>query len=84
MKKEKKLEILNEIKKIEKARHTEIVSTAGKLSRFPGNVKEVLEISESKTSEENAKFIKNVIQMGHNSITDHDYLVFSLKMFLQQ
>lgn len=76
---EKTEEILNKLKKIEKARHSEIVSTAGRLSRFPGTIDEVLNLSESKTNDQNTKFIKNVIQMGHNSITDHDYLVFSIK-----
>ena len=72
-------EILENLKGIEKARHSEIVSTAARLSRFKGNVEEVLKLSENKPIEKNANFIKYVIEMGHNSITDHDYLVFSLK-----
>lgn len=72
-------EILSSIEDIEKARHAEIVSTAGRLSRFPGNVLEVLEKSEGKDITSNSNFANKVISMGHKSITDHDYLVFALK-----
>lgn len=56
---------------------TRIVATAGKLSRFPGTVTEVYK--SSKDYEKNKKFIERVIAMGHDSITDHDYLVFALE-----
>jgi thymidylate synthase (FAD) len=56
---------------------TKIVATAGKLSRFPGTVTEVYKSSTD--YEKNKKFIERVIAMGHDSITDHDYLVFSLE-----
>jgi len=56
---------------------TQIVATAGKLSRFPGTVSEVFK--DSKDYAKNKKFIERVIKMGHDSITDHDYLVFSLE-----
>lgn len=71
--------ILKRIKKIEKGRRSEIVSSAGRLSRFPGDAKEVLELSESKTNEINDRFISRVIGLGHKSISDHDYLVFTIK-----
>lgn len=71
--------IIKNLKDVETSRHSEIVSTAGRLSRFPGNVLEVLKNSEGNTSEKNNKFINFVIGMGHRSITDHDYLVFALK-----
>ena len=71
--------LLKEIKNVEKVRHSEIVSTAGRLSRFPGDVREVLELSENKEEEKNKNFASRVIGMGHKSISDHDYLVFSLK-----
>lgn len=54
-----------------------IVATAGKLSRFPGTVTEVYKSSTD--YEKNKRFIERVIAMGHESITDHDYLVFSLE-----
>ncbi len=54
-----------------------IVATAGKLSRFPGTVTEVYKSSTD--YEKNKKFIERVIKMGHESITDHDYLVFALE-----
>ncbi len=60
-------------------RKSEIVSAAGRLSRFFGTVSEILKLSEEKTFEQNVKFIKMVCGMGHNSITDHDYCVFTIK-----
>lgn len=54
-----------------------IVATAGAISRFPGNVYEIYEKNNS--YEENIKYIQRVISLGHNSITDHDYLVFGIK-----
>ena len=71
--------IIGKIKDIELARHSEIVSAAGRLSRFPGDSVEIIKKSEGKDPETNNKFISNVIKMGHKSITDHDYLVFSIK-----
>ncbi|MBR1540645.1 MAG: FAD-dependent thymidylate synthase [Clostridia bacterium] len=52
------------------------VAAAGKLSRFPGNVFEVLEATND--YESNLKMIKRIIKMGHKSIIEHDYLVFGL------
>ena len=54
-----------------------IVAAAGKLSRFPGKVTEVYKSCVD--PEKNKKFIKRVIGMGHESITDHDYLVFAIE-----
>ena len=48
----------------------------GKLSRFPGNVFEVLEATND--YESNLKMIKRIIKMGHKSIIEHDYLVFGI------
>ena len=52
------------------------VAAAGKLSRFPGNVFEVLESCDE--YEKNLKLVKRIIKMGHKSIIEHDYLVFAL------
>lgn len=52
------------------------VATAGKLSRFPGNVFEVLESCDD--FEKNLKLVKRIIGMGHKSIIEHDYLVFAI------
>lgn len=52
------------------------VATAGKLSRFPGNVFEVLESCSD--YEKNLRMIKRIIGMGHKSIIEHDYLVFAI------
>lgn len=52
------------------------VAAAGKLSRFPGNVFEVLESCDD--YEKNLKLIKRIIKMGHKSVIEHDYLVFAL------
>lgn len=54
----------------------QILAAAGKLSRFKGNVTEVLETCTD--YDKNINFIKRVVGMGHESITDHDYLLFSL------
>lgn len=52
------------------------VAAAGKLSRFPGNVYEVIESCND--YEKNLKMIERIIKMGHKSIIEHDYLVFAL------
>lgn len=52
------------------------VAAAGKLSRFKGNVFEVLESCND--YEKNLNLIKRIIKMGHKSIIEHDYLVFAL------
>ena len=72
-------EIVEEIKKVEKSRHSEIVSSAGALSRTTGDIFSVLNDREQKDFEKNNKFVNFVIGMGHYSITDHDYFVFGLK-----
>lgn len=72
-------EIINKIKELEKEGRVRKVSTAGRLSRFPGDVFEVLDLTDSKTFEQNTNFAKRVTSMGHDSITDHDYLVFAIK-----
>ena len=54
-----------------------VVATAGKLSRFPGTVTEVYDSCEDVAK--NQSFIERVIGMGHESITDHDYLVFAIE-----
>lgn len=72
-------EIVEILKSNEVERKAEIVSTAGRLSRNPGTVFNVLGLSESKTLDQNLSFIKRVINMGHDSITDHDYCVFAIE-----
>lgn len=52
------------------------IASAGKLSRFPGNVFEVLE--NCKEYEKNLKLVKRIIKMGHKSIIEHDYLVLAI------
>ena len=52
------------------------VAAAGKLSRFPGNVFEVIDSCDD--YESNLKLVKRIIKMGHKSIIEHDYLVFAL------
>lgn len=72
-------EIIQLVKQLEIERKSQIVATAGRLSRFPGNIFEVLELSEEKTFEQNVHFIKRIVKMGHDSIIDHDYFVFALQ-----
>lgn len=71
--------IVNEIKSLEISRHSEVVASAGSLSRFKGDVNEILAIRECKSLEQNTKYARNVMGMGHYSISDHDYLVFAIK-----
>lgn len=54
-----------------------VVATGGGISRFPGNVFEIH--NKNNNFEENVKFIQRVISSRHNSIIDHDYLVFGIK-----
>ncbi len=77
--KEDRDEIIEKLKKIEVARRSEIVAASGRLSRFAGDVLEILGISEEKTLQQNSKFASRVCGMGHNSISDHDYYVLALK-----
>ena len=72
-------EIVAKIEEIENERRAQIVSSAARLSRFPGNVFEVLDIAENNPFEKNINFIKRVTKMGHDSITDHDYTVFAIQ-----
>ena len=71
-----KIELLGGCKKDELEKRIQNVAAAGKLSRFPGNVVEVLESCND--YESNLKLIKRIIKMGHKSIIEHDYLVFAL------
>ena len=72
-------EIIDMLKQMEIESKIQTVSTAGRLSRFKGDVLEILDISQDKTFESNINYIKRVTKMGHDSITDHDYLVFAIK-----
>lgn len=77
--KEERKELIDEIRQIEKARRSEIVSSAGRLSRAAGTILDIIGLSESKTLEQNVSFANRVISMGHDSISDHDYCVFAIK-----
>lgn len=71
-----KIELIGGCTKDELESRIQYVAGAGKLSRFPGNVTEVLESCND--YESNLKLIKRIIKMGHKSIIEHDYLVFAL------
>ncbi len=70
-----KIELLGGCKKEELEKRIQNVAAAGKLSRFPGNVIEVLDSCND--YESNLKLVKRIIKMGHKSIIEHDYLVFA-------
>lgn len=72
-----KVKLLSVYKKNLVEERTKIVATAGKLSRSSGNVLKVYKSCDD--YEKNKKFIERVIKMGHDSITDHDYLVFAIE-----
>lgn len=71
-----KIELLGGCEKNELEKRIQNIAGAGKLSRFPGNVIEVLDSCND--YESNLKLIKRIIKMGHKSIIEHDYLVFAL------
>lgn len=71
-----KIELIGGCEKNELETRIQKVASAGKLSRFPGNVFEVLESCSD--YEKNLKLIKRIIGMGHKSIIEHDYLVFAI------
>ena len=72
-----KVELIGGCTKEELETRIQKVAAAGKLSRFPGNVFEVIESCDD--YESNLKLIKRIIKMGHKSIIEHDYLVFAIK-----
>ena len=71
-----RIELLGGSTKEELESRIQRVAAAGKLSRFNGNVFEVLDSCND--FESNLKLIKRIIKMGHKSIIEHDYLVFGL------
>ena len=72
-----KVKLLSVTNKDRVEERIKVVATAGKLSRFPGTVTEVYKTCEDVAK--NQRFIERVIEMGHDSITDHDYLVFAIE-----
>ncbi len=54
----------------------QIMATAGMLSRANSDV---FELFESRNNKKNINVVKNIIGMGHESIIEHDYLVFAIK-----
>lgn len=72
-------EIIKYIRELEKFSRVEKISAAGRLSRFAGDIFDVLQITDKNTFEQNTKYAKRIINMGHDSITDHDYLVFAIR-----
>ena len=71
-----KIELIGGFNKEELETRIQKVAAAGKLSRFKGNVFEVLESCNN--YEKNLNLIKRIISMGHESIIEHDYLVFAI------
>lgn len=71
-----KIELVGGCTKEELETRIQKVAAAGKLSRFPGNVFEILD--NCSDYEKNLKLISRIINMGHKSIIEHDYLVFAI------
>src|SRR5574344_1248518 len=71
-----KIELLGGCSEKELEERVKKIAAAGKLSRFPGNVYEVLDSCDE--FEKNLKLVKRIIKMGHKSIIEHDYLVFAI------
>ena len=76
---EEREQLLKSLKQLEKARRSELVASAGRLSRAAGTVLDIVGLSESKSFEQNVAFANRVISMGHDSISDHDYCLFAIK-----
>ena len=74
--KDMRIELIGGCEGKEQETRIQKVATAGKLSRFPGSVFEVLE--DCNDYEKNVRLIKRIIGMGHKSIIEHDYLVFAI------
>ena len=74
--KKMKIELVGGCTKEELETRIQKVAAAGKLSRFPGNVFEILD--NCSDYEKNLKLISRIINMGHKSIIEHDYLVFAI------
>lgn len=72
-----RIELLGQSNKKNLEEKIKIVSTAGRLSRYEGTVFDILE--KFNDYEKNINLIKRIIKMGHESITDHDYLVFAIQ-----
>ena len=72
-----KIELIGGTSKDELNMRIKKIAAAGKLSRFPGNVFEVIDSCDD--YESNLKLIKRIIKMGHKSIIEHDYLVLALQ-----
>lgn len=71
-----KIELIGGYTKEELDSRIKKVASAGKLSRFPGNVFEVMDTC--KDTQKSINLIKRIIGMGHKSIIEHDYLVFAI------
>ena len=71
-----KIELLGGTTQEELENRIKRIAAAGKLSRYKGNVFEVLESCDN--YENNLKMVKRIIGMGHESIIEHDYLVFAI------
>ena len=71
-----KIELVGSCTKDELETRIQKVAAAGKLSRFPGNVFETLD--NCSDYEKNLRLISRIINMGHKSIIEHDYLVFAI------
>lgn len=71
-----KVELVGGCTKEELETRIQKVAAAGKLSRFPGNVFEILD--NCSDYEKNLRLISRIINMGHKSIIEHDYLVFAI------
>lgn len=71
-----KIELIGGCTKDELDTRIKKVASAGKLSRFPGNVFEVMDTCTD--TQKSINLIKRIIGMGHKSIIEHDYLVFAI------
>lgn len=73
-------DVVDTTERLETERRAEVVAAAGKLSRFDGNIFDILELVAEDGLEDNCKYANFVSgKLKHESISDHDYCLFALQ-----
>ncbi len=71
-------DVIETIKRLEREKRTNLVASAGCLSRHPGTVFDIIEKFNARGFAKNLKTAKNILSFKHDSVSDHDYLVFAM------
>jgi len=73
-----RVEYLGSGTKEEMEKRLEKVASAGRLSRTSGKANEVYDKSKELGFDKNLKYAKRVVDMGHKSIAEHDYISLAI------